>query len=147
MPMNWNKYYGTAQDVGRGVHNLNTGVIKIALSNTAPDLTDVVLADAVEITAGFGYTAGGATVGATSFTQTAGVGKLLGNAVTFTAAGGDLGPFRYLIVYNSTPSGGPLLGWWDYGAALTLHDGDSLTVGKDTAGGNWDVGSPILTLT
>jgi hypothetical protein len=31
-------------------------------------------------------------------------------------------------LYNSTPAAGNLIGWWDYGSALTLADGSTLIV-------------------
>lgn len=124
----FNKYNCFVQDVGRGVHNLNTNVLKVALSDTAPNAaTHTVLADIAEISAGHGYSAGGATVPSTSYAQSAGVAKLAGSDVTFTASGGSIGPFQYVILYNSTVSGGPLIGWWQRATPVTLEDGDSVT--------------------
>lgn len=123
------KYEQTVEDLGNGVHNLNSDSLKIALSNTAPDpVNDAVLADIAEISAGFGYSAGGTAVGATSFAQTGGVAKLAGNDVVFTAAGGSIGPFRYAVLYNATVAGGPLLGFWDYASSITLNDTETFTV-------------------
>lgn len=127
--------------------NLGTDVLKIALTNTAPVATNAVLTDITEISATNGYVAGGNTVASTSLnTATAGTDKLIGNAVVFTASGGSMAAFRYLVLYDSTATNKDLLGWYDYGSALTLAVGDSLTIGKDTAGGNWDTTTPILTL-
>jgi len=124
----FNKYDCFVQDKGRKVHNLNADTLKIALTNTAPNAgTHTVLADITEIAAGAGYSAGGGTVAGTSYTQTAGVAKLAGNDVVITASGGTIGPFRYAVLYNSTPAAGPLIGWWDRGAPITLADGDSFT--------------------
>jgi len=38
--------------------------------------------------------------------------------------------FRYVVLYNHTQTSPvkPLLGYWDYGSALTLNNGDSLTI-------------------
>jgi hypothetical protein len=117
------------QDVGRKVHNLNTDVLKVALTNAAPNVaTHAVLADITEIGAGFGYTAGGGTIGTHDWTQTSGTAALSGVDVVFTASGGAIGPFRYAALYNSTAASGPLIGYWDRGSSLTLNDGDSLTV-------------------
>lgn len=125
----FNKFNQFTEDIGRGVHNLNTGVLKILLTSTAPVATNAVKADLTEIAAGNGYSAGGATVGSTSYAQTSGVGKLAGNDVTITASGGSIGPFRYVALYNDTPTSpaDPLIGWWDRGAGITLSDGDSFT--------------------
>ena len=154
----FNKFQIFVQDVGRKVHDLNADTLKIMLTNTAPNTADThfdtvvgppavieATSNAAEITAQFGYAAGGATVPATrSFTQTAGVGKLLGGDVVFTAAGGSIGPFRYAVLYNATGGAGatrPVIGWWDYGSALTLLDTETLTVDLDQAAGILTIGT------
>lgn len=154
----WNKFNITVQDVTNKVHNFGSDTLKIGLTNTAPNAADTVYDDsghtlkstssAAEVAAGNGYSAGGTAIASNANSQTSGTDKTTGNAVTFTASGGTIGPFRYAFVYNA--SGGsagnrPLIGWWDYGSALTLNSGDSLTIGKDTAGGNWDSTTPLMT--
>jgi hypothetical protein len=142
----FNKFNAFVQDLGQKVHNLNSDVPKIMLTNTAPVGTNAVKTDITEIGAGNGYSAGGAAVASPAYTQSSGTAKMTGNAVTFTASGGTVGPFRYAVLYNSTAVSGNLIGWWDYGSALTLNAGDSFTVGKDTSGANWDASSPILSV-
>ena len=68
-----------------------------------------------------------------TWTETgAGLGVWRWNAAdfTWTASGGSIGPFRYAVLYNDTPTSpaDPLIGWWDYGSALTLNTGQALTV-------------------
>ncbi len=125
------KYNQFVEDVGRKVHNLNADTLKIALSNTAPNVaTHNLLGDVTEIGAGSGYSAGGATIGTHDWTETSGTAKLSGVDVVFTASGGTIGPFRYAILYNDTPTSplDPLIGYWDRTASLTLQDGESFTV-------------------
>jgi hypothetical protein len=98
------------------------------LTNTAPSAANSVKADITEISAGNGYTAGGTAVTITASSQTGGTYKLVGNDVVFAASGGSIGPLRYAVLYNSTPAAGNLIGWWDYGSALTLADGSTLIV-------------------
>jgi hypothetical protein len=127
----FNKYNAFVQNLGRGVHNLNTDTIKVALTNTAPNAaTHAVLADITEIGSGNGYSAGGTAMTGIGWAQTSGTAKLAGSNVTFTASGGSIGPFRYAVLYDSTPSSPlkPLIGWWDYGSALTLTDGNPFQV-------------------
>lgn len=116
----FNKFNSFVEAKGRKVHNLHTDVLKIMLSNVAPIAANAVKADITEIAAGFGYTAGGTQVGNTSYVQTAGVAKLLGDDVTFTAVGGSIGPYRYAVLYNDTAAFDELIGWWDYGSSQTL---------------------------
>ena len=133
----FNKFNQFVEDVARGVHNLNTGALKIMLSNTAPSATNSIKSDITEISAGSGYTAGGNAVGSSGATQTSGTLKLTGNDVAFMASGGTIGPFRYAVLYNDTPTSpaDPLIGWWDRGAALTLQDTETFTVDLDQAAG------------
>jgi hypothetical protein len=125
----FNKFNVFVEDVGRKVHNLHTDTLKIMLANVAPVATNAVKADLTEIGAGNGYSAGGATPANRSYAQTSGVGKLAMDDVSFTASGGTIGPFRYIVLYNDTPTSpaDPLIGWWDRGASLTLQDGEVYT--------------------
>jgi len=123
----FNKFRAFAQDIGRKVHNLNSDTIKFALSNTAPANTNAVLADITQITAANGYSSGGSACTGVSYTQVAGTATLAATQPTFTASSGTIGPFQYIVAYNSTASGGPLIGWWDRGGALTLQDTDTYT--------------------
>ena len=133
----YNKFQKFVQDVHHKVHNLASDTIKVMMTNTAPVATNAVKADLTEISAGNGYTAGGATSAQASSGQTAGVYKLVLTDVTFTAAGGSIGPFRYVVFYNDTPTSpaDPLIGWYDYGSAVTILDGESFLVDMVEANG------------
>jgi hypothetical protein len=124
------KFQQFAYDLSTKVHNLNADALKVMLSNTAPNAaTGQVKADITEIGAGNGYTAGGAAA-TNSGAGSGGTYTITGTAVVFTASGGTIGPFRYVVLYNNTPTSPakPLVGYWDYGSAITLQDGDTFTV-------------------
>ena len=57
--------------------------------------------------------------------------------VTFTASGGSIGPFRYVVLYNDTPTSpaDPLIGYYDYGTNITITSGNSFTVDFDATNG------------
>lgn len=133
----YNKFQQFVEDIAKGVHNLDTGALKIMLTNTAPVATNSVKADLTEIGAGNGYAAGGTAVGGQDAEHTTGTLKLVGNDVVFTASGGTIGPFRYAVLYNDTPTSpaDPLIGWWDYGSSITLNDGETFTVDLDATNG------------
>ena len=129
------KFRRFVTDKAAGVHvnalNASTDTLKIYLSNTAPDVdADQVKADLAEISGGNGYTAGGHDT-QNSASTSAGTITVTGTDVTITASGGDIGPFRYVVLYNDTPTSpaDPLIGYWDRGAAITLTgaNGDSFT--------------------
>lgn len=137
----FNKVNVFVEDLANGVHNIKTGtshVLKIALTNTAPTALSAVLADITQISNGNGYTTGGATIGTLTGAQTSGTFKLTnGTDPVFTASGGSIGPFRYAVLYNDTPTSpaDPLIGYWDYGVALTITSGNTFTVDLDGTGG------------
>lgn len=134
----FNKFNQFVEDIAKKVHNLNSDTLKIMLTNTAPTSSNAVYADITEVSSGNGYTTGGNTAAFTSGAQTSGTYKLvLADPSTWTASGGSVGPFRYAVLYNSTPTSPlkPLIGWWDYGSSVTLADGEQFTVDLDQSNG------------
>ena len=133
----FNKFQQFAEDVYEGVHDLGANTLKVLLTNTAPVATNSIRANLTEITAGNGYTAGGATVTITASSQTGGAYSLVGNNVTITASGGSIAAFRYAVLYNDTPTSpaDPLIGFWDNGSSIELADGESVTIEFDQVNG------------
>lgn len=133
----FNKFQSFVEHVAEKVHNLGSDTLKVMLTNTAPVATNSVKADLTEISAGNGYTAGGTAPSITSSAQTSGTYKLVLADVVFTASGGSIGPFRYAVLYNDTPTSpaDPLIGWYDYGSAVTLATTETFTVDFDGTNG------------
>jgi hypothetical protein len=133
----FNKFNQFVEDLAEKVHNLGADIIKVLLTNTAPAAGNSVKADLTEISAGNGYAAGGTQASVASSAQSGGTYKLVLGDVTFTAAGGAIGPFRYAVLYNDTPAApaDPLIGWYDYGSSITLTDGNSFLVDFDGTNG------------
>jgi hypothetical protein len=133
----FNKFNSFVEHLAEGVHNLGADTLKVMLTNTAPVATNSVKANLTEIAAGNGYTAGGTAASITSSGQTSGTYKLVLGDVVITASGGSIGPFRYAVLYNDTPTSpaDPLIGYWDYGSALTLANGESITWDADSTNG------------
>lgn len=131
----FNKVDSFTEALAEKVHNLGSDVLKAMLTNTAPVATNTVKANITEITAGNGYTAGGATISVTSSAQTSGTYKLTVSDVTITASGGSVGPFRYVVVYNDTATNKELIGWYDYASSITLATGESFTIDFDQTNG------------
>jgi hypothetical protein len=138
MTVAFNKFNCLTQDIANKKHDLSADTIKVLLTNTAPVNTNAIKADITEISSGNGYTAGGNQASQTSSTQTSGVEKLLlQNPATWTASGGSIGPFRYAVMYNDTQTSPakPLIGWYDYGSAITLGAGEQFQVALDQTNG------------
>ncbi len=135
----FNKYEIFTEDLAEKVHDCNLDTFKVLLSNTAPNAaTHAVKADATEISAGNGYSAGGTDAQNTT-SRSGGTTSVVGVDIVFTASGGSIGPFRYAILYNDTPASpaDPLIGWWDYGSSIQLASGETFTV---------DFGASLFTL-
>ena len=124
----FNKFDCFVEDLAEKRHDLGADLLKIMLTNVAPVATNTVKANLTEIAAAGGYTAGGTAATISSSSQTSGTYKLVLADVTFTATGA-VGPFRYFVLYNDTPTSpaDPLIGWWDYGAQITLANTETVT--------------------
>lgn len=137
------KVNGFVEHLAEKVHNLGSDQLAVALSNTAPasetpDPTvltaDCVLANVTEIS----YTnlsTRNLTTGTSA--QSSGTYKITMSDLVLTATGGSVGPFRYIYVYNDTPTSpaDPLIGYYDYGSSITLNDGETLTIDFDPTNG------------
>lgn len=131
------KYDALVDELAAGGHNLKTAVFKAALTNTAPvpasqTVWNTTIAPAPA--AANGYTAGGNTLTTSSAATTAGVFKLVLADTVFTATAGGMGPFRYVIIYNSS-AGNKLVGYYDHASSITLADTETHTTDFDAANG------------
>ena len=131
----YNKFDQFVKDVIDAKHNFGSDVFKVMLTNTAPVSTNTIKSNITDITAGNGYVAGGPVVTITEAIAS-GVAKVSGTNPVITATGA-IGPFRYAVLYNDTQTAPvkPLVAWWDYGSALSLASGDTLTVQFDAVNG------------
>lgn len=123
------------EHIAEGVHNLGTGQLVVALSNTAPGAESSppnadgngVLANVTEIS----YTnLSSRNITTTSSSQTSGVYSLVLQDLVLTASGA-VPTFRYVYIYNDTPTSpaDPLIGYYDYGAGgVTLATSETFTI-------------------
>ena len=134
----FNKFQQFVQDLCEKVHNLSADQVEVYLSNATPSVSaDAVKADLAEISTGNGYT--GPQDTQNTGAESGGTYTLTGTKVVITASGGTIGPFQYVVLQNTTPTSplDPLSGWWDYGSALTLQNGESFSIkfnNSDTTG-------------
>jgi len=131
----FNKFNSFVEALAEKKHNLGSDTLKVMLTVTPPSASDTQKSDISELTPGNGYVAGGLTVTITSSAQTSGTYKLVGSDVTFTAAGGSLGPFRYIVLYNDTATNKELIGYWDNGSSVTLADTESYPIDFSSSNG------------
>ncbi len=128
------KFQAFVEALAEKVHNLGSDQLVVALSNVAPVNTNTVLADLTQIT----YTnLSSRNITTNASAQTSGTYKLTLTDLVLTASGGSVGPFRYVTVYNDTPTSpaDPLIAFFDYGSSITLADGETLTIDFDGSNG------------
>jgi hypothetical protein len=138
------KIGGFAEHLPEKVHNLQSDAITVALSNTAPgsettpptgSTAAAILANVTQIS----YTnLSSRVVTISASSQTGGTYSLVSTDVVLTASGA-VGPFRYVYIYNDTPTSpaDPLIGYYDYGSSISLASGETFTV---------DFGTEMFTL-
>ena len=129
----FNKFNQFVEDLAEGVHTCSTDQFTISLcaAANAPVATNSVLANLTEIS----YTnlssrnLTTSTSGQTSGTFT----QLFGDLVL--TASGAVATFRYVVIYNNTPTSplDPLVGWYDTGGDVTLGSGDTYTIDFTTS--------------
>jgi hypothetical protein len=126
----YNKFNSFVEALAEKVHNLGSDQIVVALTNTLPLATNTQLSNITQISYTGLSTRNVVTV---SSTQTAGTYSLVLTDLTLTSSG-TVGPFRYIVLYNDTATNDELIGWADYGSALTLNSGETLLVDFDPTG-------------
>lgn len=126
----FNKFNSFVEALAEGTHNLGADTLTIALTNTAPVAGNTVLANITEIS----YTALSSRV-LTSVTssQTSGTYTLDAADLVLTASG-TVPTFRYVVLYNDTATSDELIGYYDYGSAVDLLNGETFTITFDASG-------------
>lgn len=127
------KFHCFVENLAEKVHNLGADALTFALTNTAPTVsTNTVLTDITEVS----YTnLSSRAASITTSAQSSGTYTLLLGDLTLTSSGGSTGPFRYVVLYNDTPTSpaDPLIAYWDYGSSITLNDTETLLIDFTTS--------------
>jgi hypothetical protein len=124
----FNRFEIFSEDLSKKVHNLHSDTINAYLTNNAPNAaTHVVYGDIAQISTGNGYT--GPVDTQNTLSRTGLVSSIVGVDIVITASGA-VGPFRYVPIYNDTPTSplDPLIGWWDYASSISLANGETFTI-------------------
>lgn len=144
--------FAKANDFVLNLHeviDIDGDTLLLALSNTAPaSETSNPLSDGNGVVANVtqisytNYTDDLATdrqlaSGSTTHTQSSGTFTLDYTAdIVITASGGALANFRYIYLWDTTPTSpaDPIIANWDHGSAISLGDGDSATIAVNASG-------------
>jgi hypothetical protein len=116
-----------------GVYTASTDQFTVALTAAAnaPVATNTVLANLTEVA----YTnLSTRNLTTSTSSQTSGTFTQLFADLVLTASGA-VATFRYVVIYNNTPTSpaDPLLCWYDYGSDLTLASGETLNLDFTTS--------------
>ena len=124
------KFNSFVEALAEKTHNLGADTLTVALTNTAPGASNTVLANITEIS----YTNLSSRV-LTSVTssQTSGTYTLDAADLVLTASG-TVPTFRYVVLYNDTATSDELIGYYDYGSAVDLLNGETFTITFDASG-------------
>ncbi len=118
--------------------DLDSNTFKAVLSNVAPNAqNNTVLADITQIANGNGYTTGGVTLAGVTWAETGagtGIWQWTANDFSWTASGGSIAQFRYVVIYDDTSASDKLIGYLDYGSAVDVTIGNSFTVDIGASG-------------
>lgn len=116
----FNKFNQFVEDVYHGEHNLFSDQLGFVLTAAAnpPLATYVSLGNLVQVSLANASSTNFVTV---SSSQTGGIYQFILDDLNVSASGGDIGPFRYAVIYNTTND--RLMGWSDYGQEITVLDG------------------------
>lgn len=133
----YNKFSQFVEDLCHGVHDLETDQLVVALcaAANAPVATNEVLANLTQIS----YTnLSSRNITTSSSGQTTGTYSLVTTDLVLTASGA-VETFRYVPIYNDTPTtpADPLICWYDHGSDVTLANGETYTI---------DFGATLFTL-
>ena len=132
--------------IGDGEHDLSADSIRIALSNTAPASESSnptasgngVLANVTQVS----YTnysddmTSDRILDNVTWTESSGTATLNCDDFTITASGGALASFRYIYIYNDTPTSpaDPIIAVIDEESTVTLADGSNYAVTINASG-------------
>ena len=126
----YNSFDKFVEAVHTGVHNLVANTLRVAVTTSAnaPSASaDAVLGD-VTVVANLETSADSTALSVSSSTETAGLYSLVVADKVITASTGDIGPFQWVIIYNDTPAGDPLIAYFDYGSEITVLQNETFTL-------------------
>lgn len=131
----FNKFNQFVEDLAEKVHNLGADALVVALTAAAaaPVATNSILGNLTQVS----YTnLSSRAITTSASAQSTGTYKLTLTDLVLTASG-TVAAFRYVVIYNDTPTSpaDPLIGWYDYGSDLVLLNGETFTIDFDGTNG------------
>lgn len=129
----FNKFNSFVEALAEKVHNLGSDQLVVALcaAANAPVAGNTQLTDLTQIS----YTnLSSRNITTSASAQSGGTYKLTLTDLVLTATG-SVATFRYVVIYNDTATNDELIGWYDYGANVSLINGETFTIDFDGTNG------------
>ena len=124
MAVSFTKIHSFVENLAEKKIDLSGAELTIALTNTAHTATWDELADLTEIS----YTnLSSRVITVSSSSQTDGTYKLVCDDLTLTASG-EVGPFRYVDIYDDGSTNDKLIAYYDYGSSVTMALNDTFKI-------------------
>lgn len=130
----YTKFNSFAEALAEKVHNLGSDQLAVALCATAsaPVAGNSQLTNLTQIS----YTnLSSRNITTSTSSQSSGTYKLVLTDLVLTASGGSVAAFQYVVIYNDTATNDELIGYFDYGSAVTLASGETFTIDFDATNG------------
>ena len=131
------KFESFVEALAEKTHNLGSDTLELYLTNTEPSVSADT--NKSELPTEIAYTNLDSDPTSRQFTattsaQTSGTYTLDATDIVLTASGGTVGPFQYVVIFNQTAAADEVIGYYDYGSAVTLQSGETFTVTFDADG-------------
>lgn len=127
----FNKIDSFVENLAEKLIDLSGNGLTVALTNTAHNSAWDELADLTQISYA---NCSSRVITVTTSAQTSGTYKLVLQDLTLTATG-TVGPLQYIYIYDDNSTGDKLIGYYDYGSAITLNSGDTFLINFDGSAG------------
>ena len=125
------KIHSFVENLAEKKIDLSGASLTVALTNTAHEDAWDELADLTQVA----YTnCSSRVITVSASSQTSGTYKLVCDDLTLTATG-EVGPFRYIYIYDDSSTGDKLICYYDYSSSITLASGDTFKLDFNQSSG------------
>jgi len=131
MATSFTKINSFVENLAEKLIDLSGAALTVALTNTGHTAAWDELADLTEVSYA---NCSSRVITVSTSAQTSGTYKLVCADLTLTASGA-VGPFQYIYIYDDGSTGDKLIGYYDYGSAVTMASGDTFKIDFDGSAG------------
>lgn len=135
---NWIMYNSAREYIGDGSIDLDTNTFKLMLvtNSYTPSASHTQKSDVTnEVANGNGYTSGGATLSSVTWAHSGTTATFDAADPSWTASGGNIGPFRIGVIYDDTSASDLLVAYCILDSSdITVTSGNTFTIQLNASG-------------